>query len=269
MERLEQDALRQTSAPGGARAALISVVMLCFTQALLIAWALIYRARWKRAVAGQMECRRAVQDLSHRLVTVQEEERRRLARELHDSMTQRLGRLAIDVGLVERSVGTALGKVRDGLVGISEDVHAISYSLHPSFLEDLGLVEALQVECSKFTEQSSIQVDLAERDLPAAIPRDVTLCLFRIVQEALRNVERHARASSVEVSVHGDDDGIYLLVRDDGIGIDPSLEREQPGLGLVSMRERTDMLAGTFEIDSRPGQGTALLAFLPLQERRT
>ena len=252
---------------------LIGVAALCAGQAFLIAGLLLNRARRKRAEDGLRRSHDAVRDLSHRLVSAQEEERSRLARELHDDVTQRLARLAIDVGGVEQKVGPSdgretLGEVRDGLARLSEDVHALSYSLHPSLLEDLGLTEALQVECEKFSQQSAIPVNLTARDMPDSIPNGVSLCLFRIAQEALRNVERHSRAHSVEMSVRGHDGGVRLVVRDDGVGIDPALNRGQPGLGLMSMRERTRMFSGTLELDSRPGQGTAVTAFVPLQEVR-
>jgi signal transduction histidine kinase len=255
------------------RRILIGIGLLCAGQALLIAWLLIHRARWKRAEEALKKSHGDIRDLSHRLVTAQEEERRRLARELHDDVTQRLARLAIDVGEFEKNLATkgggeTLQQVRQGLARLSEDVHALSYSLHPSVLEDLGLADALQVECDRFSMQSSIPVHLTERDLPGAIPREVSLCLFRVTQEALHNVQRHAQARSVEVSVNGHDGGIHLLVRDDGIGIDPAA-RVRPGLGLASMRERTRMLTGTLELDSRPGYGTALLAFIPLRQVRT
>src|SRR5439155_4461883 len=133
-------------------------------------------------------------------------ERSRLARELHDDVTQRLARLAIDVAAIERGAGgagggdpaspnrPALRAVQQGLSRLSEDVHAVAYQLHPSVLEDLGLPDAIRTECESFSRRESIPADVKVRDLPDSLPRETALCMFRITQEALRNVVRHARA---------------------------------------------------------------------------
>jgi signal transduction histidine kinase len=156
--------------------------------------------------------------------------------------------------------------VRDGLIQLSEDVHALSYRLHPSILEDLGLAAALKAEAARFTRQGASPIEVKVQDVPASIPMDVALCVFRVAQEALRNASRHACARSILVSLRSLDNGLHLAVQDDGSGFDPSLKRDQPSLGLASMRERVHLVGGELEIDSTPGHGTTVLAWVPLKE---
>ena len=212
----------------------------------------------------------ALRDLSRRLIRAHEEERARLARDLHDDVTQRLARLAIDAGQAARGPGEnpqaeTMRFVRDGLVSLSEDIHALSYRLHPSVLEDLGLAEALKAECERFSRQESVPTEVEVGLAPADIQPESALCLFRVTQEALRNVARHARARSVKVSVRPLDEGLQLAVVDDGVGFEPALQRERPSLGLASMRERVGLLGGELDIESAPGQGTTILVWLPLK----
>jgi signal transduction histidine kinase len=133
-------------------------------------------------------------------------------------------------------------------------------------LEDLGLAEALRAECERFSRRESVAIDLNLPELPASIPPDTALCLFRVAQEALRNVARHAKARGVEVSIRPVDGGLQLAVVDDGIGFEPAAPRDRHSLGLASMRERLLLLGGEFEIESTPGEGTTVLAWAPWKE---
>jgi PAS domain S-box-containing protein len=244
--------------------------------------------RARRSASGEPEClmgvtvditerkeaEEAARELSGRLIAAHEEERARLARELHDDLTQRLARLAIDAGRVESlfsaaSVSETLREVREGLVRLSEDVHALSYRLHPSVLEDLGLAEALKTEIERVARQESILVTVKLGEIPEPVPHDVALCVFRVSQEALRNVARHAKARTAEVSMRLLDGGLQLVVRDDGAGFDPALGENRRSLGLTSMRERVHLLHGEFDIDSAPGRGTTVLAWVPLTGERS
>ncbi|MFO1414263.1 MAG: sensor histidine kinase [Burkholderiales bacterium] len=232
-------------------------------QAALIAGLLIQRSRRRRA---EDEARH----LGGRILTAQEDERRRLAREMHDDVTQRLAALAIDTGTMQSpadasSKREALETVRGRLVGLSEDVHALSYRLHPSVIEDLGLVAALRVECNRVARQEPIAVEFDGDSVPRQIPADAAICLFRIAQEALRNVVRHARATEVKVALCTRDGGVELAVRDNGQGLRDA-EAVGTSLGLVSMRERVRLVGGRLSIASRPGQGTAVVAWVPLRE---
>jgi signal transduction histidine kinase len=156
--------------------------------------------------------------------------------------------------------------VREGLIRLSEDVHTLSYRLHPSILEDLGLVEALKTECERFSRLESIRVDVATHDCPKVLPSSLALCLFRVTQEALRNVARHAGASKVEISLSRLNGGLQLAARDNGTGFDFTHHRSRPSLGHASMRQRIHLLDGELEIDSAPGHGTTILAWVPLKE---
>jgi signal transduction histidine kinase len=212
-----------------------------------------------------------LRSLSRRLTGAHEEERARLARELHDDLTQRLASLAISLGLLGQaptggSATETIGVVRDGLARLSEDVHTLSYRLHPTILEDLGLVEALRVECERFSKLDSVTVEQQMQQISREIPLETALCLFRVTQESLRNVRRHARASTVVVSLCQVDSGLQLTVSDDGLGFDPMDQRHSGHLGLASMRERVDLLSGRFELESAPGKGTTVRVWVPRRE---
>jgi signal transduction histidine kinase len=245
------------------RMAIIATGAVLLLQAALIAGLLIQRGRRRRA-------EQEAQHLGGRILTAQEDERRRLAREMHDDVTQRLAALAIDAARMQNDDGStrgnALETIRERLVGLSEDVHALSYRLHPSVIEDLGLVAALRVECNRVARQEPIRVDFDARDVPAKVPSSTGICLFRVAQEALRNVVRHARASNVEVSLEAKNGGITLAVRDDGRGLGESSADKRASLGLVSMRERVRLVGGKLDIVSRPNQGTSVVAWVPMRE---
>jgi signal transduction histidine kinase len=249
---------------------IVIAVALFMLQASLILVLLLYGRRLRRAHADRRRAEEAAHEFSGRLIKAQEEERARLARELHDDVTQRLASLAIDAGREERKLsspaaGSAMRSMREGLVRLSEDVHALSYRLHPSILEDLGLVEALKSECERFSRTCPVRLETNAQDVPATVPRDVALCLFRIAQEGLRNIARHAGATRVEVGLRRMDDGLQLTVKDNGAGFDPAQHRAGVSLGHAGMRQRVFFLGGTIEIDSSPGRGTMIFAWVPLK----
>jgi signal transduction histidine kinase len=238
-------------------------------QAALIGVLLVSRHRLRRANTERRRAEEAAQELNGRLITAQEEERSRLARELHDDLTQRLAILAIDAGREERKVSgspEAIRSIREGLVRLSEDVHALSYRLHPAILDDLGLVEALRSECEHFAQTCAASVETSTQEIPERLPHDVALCLFRIAQEALRNIARHAEATRVEVRLRSLDGGLQLMVSDNGRGFDPERDRTTASLGHASMRQRAHILGGNVDIRTRPGFGTEVVAWVPLQE---
>ena len=231
-------------------------------QAALITALVVQRARRRGA-------EREAFSLSSRLLTAHEDERRRLARELHDDVTQRLARLAIDAARFEKNSphahDGAAQSVHRGLVRLSEDVHALSYRLHPSILDDLGLAEALKAECEHVSRREPVRVEVELDQVPDGLPSDVALCIFRVVQEALRNIARHARASVAIVSLAFKDGGLLLAIRDDGVGFDVDATQSRHSLGRAGMGERVRLLGGTFGIKSAFGQGTTVSAWVPLK----
>jgi PAS domain S-box-containing protein len=209
--------------------------------------------------------------LAGRLIYAQEEERSRLARELHDDLTQRLAVVAIDVGRLELQltdpttpVREALQEMKSGIVRISQDVHNLSRQLHPSILDDLGLIKAVESECASFSKREGIEVVFNHQNIPRVIPKDVSLSLYRIIQEGLRNISKHACAQHTAVSLQGIDHDVLLSVQDDGIGIDWAEVKENPGLGFSSMRERARLIHGEFFIESQIEKGTVITVKAPL-----
>ena len=212
----------------------------------------------------------AMHDLSRRLIRAHEDERALLARELHDDLTQRLAVLAIDVGRAELAASDGaqsdtMRAVREGLVRLSEDVHSLAYQLHPSVLEELGLADALRAECERLARRSRVDLSLKLDPLPDAVGKDAALCLFRVAQESLNNVIRHASARSATLTLRSLDGGLLLGVRDDGVGFDPAGPRKGRNLGLASMRERVRLVNGTLDVESAPGQGTAIVVWVPTE----
>ena len=193
-----------------------------------------------------------------------------MARALHDDVTQRLALIAIDAGRKEKGLGDpvagqAMRSIRRDLVQLSEDVHALSYALHPAILEDLGLIEALKAECARFGAVEGIPTSFrAARDIDEPA-RAVSLCLYRVAQEALRNVARHSGAGSVEVELRALAGKIELAVQDNGVGFYPTWQQARPSLGVAGMRQRLSLVDGELLIDRSPGGGTSIVARAPLK----
>ena len=240
--------------------------ILCFILLLLMQGSLVYWLLYERRRRKSSEV--TAHDLSRKLINSQEEERARLARELHDDITQRLAVLALEAGHAERGpsseVADVLRTIREGLARLSRDVHALSYSLHPSVLEELGLCEALKVECEQLEHTSALRVALTTCDLPVSLPKDIGLCLFRVAQESVRNVVRHASATEVKIHLQHVDRGLEIKVIDDGGGFDPDELLNKARLGHASMEQRVAVLGGRLKIESKPSHGTAVSAWVPL-----
>lgn len=224
-----------------------------------------------REITARKRVEAELHDLSRRLIGAHEEERAMLARELHDDVSQRLAVLAIEAGLAELAApegaqAETMRAVREGLVSLSEDVHSLAYQLHPSVLEELGLAEALRAECERRGRQGSLDLSLDLGPLPAVVASDAALCLFRVAQEALNNVARHAGVREAGVTLRQSEDGLLLVVADAGAGFDPESAGGEMRLGMASMRERVRLVRGTLDIDSAPGRGTTVVAWVPLED---
>ena len=226
------------------------------------------RKRADQDVHARTESLRKTQDelrlLAGRLLQAQEDERRRIAREMHDDWTQRLAVLAIDAAKLETQLDPSsnahckLQEMRGELVRLSEDVHALSRHLHPSILDDLGLVDALRSECANVTRREGVAVAYRSDDVTASLPKDVALCVYRVAQEALRNVVKHAGTKEARVSLVGSSRELILTVQDRGVGFDLAGVRSREGLGLSSMGERVRLVRGELSVVSEPGQGTTV-----------
>jgi signal transduction histidine kinase len=211
----------------------------------------------------------ALRDLGGRLINAQEDERRRIARELHDDLNQRMALLSI--GLEQLGKVKTPMDLRDRLLclqsqaqEISADIHRLSYRLHPSKLDHLGLAAAVRSLCQEISARGNPQIDLREHGFPANLPKDVTLCVFRIVQEALRNCAKHSGAATAHVILENTGEEIRLSVSDEGCGFETESEAMKSGLGFTSMQERLRTVGGEMEIHSRPMQGTVIDVSVPI-----
>lgn len=219
------------------------------------------------------QTRERLRKLAAKLLHAQEQERRRIAREMHDDWTQRLALLGIDIAKLEKHIGAPetalplLHTMQEQLVSLSEDVHALSRQLHPSILDDLGLVEALRSECASFSRREGIAVVYSSEEVPTALPKDVALCIYRVAQEALRNLAKHAAVNEAWVSLLATGSELLLRIQDKGVGFDPVVARTEPGLGLSSMEERVRLIQATLSVTSILGQGTTVEVRVSLAPR--
>jgi signal transduction histidine kinase len=253
----------------------LAVVGLVTVQSGLIALLLVQRARRRQAEAevraGQAKLRvsyERIRDLGGRLLMAQEAERSRIARELHDDVGQQLSLLAIHLELIggagrdlEAVTGSPLQETLHRTRDIAKCVHDLSHRLHPERVHLLGLVAALRGIQREFSVPN-LALTFAHRDVPDSLPHHVTLCLFRIVQEALQNVVKHSAAHEVSIELNGVDAGLKLTITDDGSGFDRDTAKDN-GIGLISMVERLDAIGGSLVLSTRPGAGTRLEITVP------
>jgi signal transduction histidine kinase len=209
------------------------------------------------------------QALSARLVKAQEEERRRISRELHDDLTQRLAGLAMNLGGLAAEQPTSsklkrqLRAFQSGVAHAAEVARHVAYQLHPSELDDLGVVAALQALCEDFGRREKILVKFTNTGLPDRLNREIASCLYKVTQESLRNISKHANTKQVSVILEGTGDRIRLRVVDTGVGFSIESLGTTVGLGIQSMRERVRLVNGSLIIRSQPGQGTEIIAEVP------
>jgi PAS domain S-box-containing protein len=205
--------------------------------------------------------------LAGRLIVSQEEERQRIARELHDDVSQKIALLNLEVDQMAHQTAangerTRLEKVSSQVSEIADDLSDLSHKLHPSRLHTLGLIESVRLLCDEISHQRQVNVIFDSAELPSVDP-NVSLCLYRIAQEALHNIAKHSQARDASVQLTHDGNHVHLQIADSGVGFDP-VSTEHGGLGLVSMRERVGVLKGNFVIHAAPGQGTCIGVRVPL-----
>jgi PAS domain S-box-containing protein len=212
-----------------------------------------------------------LQDLTEKLLTAQEQERKRIARDLHDDFTQRLAALTID--LQSKSVQSSqsdasqawhLKQLGDKAEQLTTDLQRLAHQLHPSLLEHAGLEAAAREYMEEFSTRTGLATEISVRNLPAPIPIEQATCLYRVLQESLENVRKHAEATNVLVRLLGAESGVGITIIDDGCGFGPSHELDKDGLGLTSMAERVKVLQGTFHVRTKPGEGTEIEAWVSL-----
>jgi PAS domain S-box-containing protein len=215
----------------------------------------------------------ALSSVSHQLIEAQEQERRRIARELHDDICQRLTVLALMQEQLQQGppdlpaeVRIRIAELREKTSEIMSDLQSLSRELHSAKLEFLGIVAAMRGFCKELAEEQKVEIDFQSHDLPSALPPDISLCLFRVLQEALHNSAKHSGVRYFEVRLWGTSGEIHLRVRDSGAGFDTNTANKGRGLGLISMQERLRILSGTFSIESQPGRGTTILTHVPLSK---
>jgi PAS domain S-box-containing protein len=224
-----------------------------------------------RDVSQRRELEEQLRDVSGRLIHAQEEERSRVARELHDDVNQRLALLSVELDLLGPSDSAMVQETRQRIAElgtqvkqVASELHHLSHELHPSNLEQLGLVSAVRSFCTERAERCGVRIDFSHRRIPKSIGKDVALCLYRIVQEALRNVVKHSGAEDARVELVGISDAIRLRVSDTGVGFRPETASAARGLGLVSMQERLRLIGGEMSIEPRPSRGTRIDVRVPL-----
>jgi PAS domain S-box-containing protein len=218
-------------------------------------------------ITDQKLARQALQRLSGQLIKAQEKERTRIARELHDDICQRLALLSVELGQASRSSNGASGRldeIRKHCTDIASDVQALSHRLHSSKLDFLGIAAALKGFCDEFSRQHEVTVAFTDRDVPGNVPQDTAQCLFRVTQEALHNAVKYSKTRNFAVELTGSPNEVRLEVKDWGAGFDVEAARRNHGLGLVSMPERVHLVHGRFSIESIPGEGTKIVAVVPI-----
>src|SRR4030095_12384637 len=211
----------------------------------------------RRSEEALLQSNRQIQALVARIISAQESERRRISLHLHDDLSQNIAALAMAISQLKRKLPTSreqitaeLNRLGENMTDLTEQIRRLSHQLHPAALEHLGLVAALESRANEFMREEEIDVRFGVDMRSEKIPIDVSICLYRVALEALRNVSRHSGAGSVVIHLGEDDDSLTLEVSDSGKGFDVEQAKRGGGLGLIGAEERIKMLQGTFEVRS-------------------
>ena len=214
----------------------------------------------------------AMADIGSRLIQAHEDERAWIARELHDDVNQRIALLAIELDRWNQQLPPSAVEFHDHihhagqrLSDIAADIQALSHRLHSSKLEYLGLVAAAKSFCKELSEQQKVEIEFSHTAIPRSVPKEISLCLFRVLQETLQNAVKHSGVRHFKVELSGAEGEIQLTVSDLGVGFDPQDPMYRCGLGLISMRERMQLVNGEISITSQPGSGTTIHARVPFK----
>jgi len=217
----------------------------------------------------QKLAQQALAKVSGQLIEAQEQERSRIARDLHDDICQRLALLSMEIEQANRTSNGSSAATKPNLENIQKhcaeiavDVQTLSHQLHSATLDCLGVVAAIRAFCGELSRQHQVSVEFTESNVPNYLPRDISLCLFRIAQEALHNALKYSETHQFSVALCATEEEVQLVVRDAGAGFDVEAKKHR-GLGLVSMQERVNLVHGRFSVESKPGQGTRIFAAVP------
>ena len=219
-----------------------------------------------------LRSREELRHLTASLLNAQDEERRRVSRELHDDLSQRVAKLQFGIEILEQKVPFAnledareeLRMVRDQAASLADDLRRVAHQLHPSVLDHLGLAVALRAFINEFERTTQISVELSADGIPKKLPAEIASCAYRVTQEALRNVTKHSSATRAEVILWIDANCLMLLIRDEGIGFDLAGARSKEGIGLIGIEERVRLVGGTVMIETAEDCGTSVRVCLPL-----
>jgi len=215
-------------------------------------------SEWKRS-------EEALSGMTRKLIESQEQERARIGRELHDDINQRLAMLSVEAEQLRETPSEIENRVQEFRKRISEisiDVQGLSHDLHSSKLEYLGVVAGIKSWCKEFGERQRVEIDFSN-DVHSALPFEIGLSLFRVLQEALHNAMKHSGVKRIEVQLREDSGEIHLIIRDSGKGFDVEAALQGKGLGLTSMREGVRLVNGTISIESKPMGGTTIHVRVP------
>ncbi len=221
-------------------------------------------------VTDQKLAQQTLEQVSGQLIEAQEKERARIARDLHDDICQRLAILSMEIEEANRSVSESPADAKKSLEEIGQncseiavDLQSLSHQLHSSMLDCLGIVAAIGGLCQELSKQHDLNIEFRDSDMPRDLPKDISLCLFRIAQEALHNAVKYSETNQFSVALCAAEEEVQLVVRDAGAGFDVEEAKKNRGLGLVSMQERVNLVHGRFSVESKPGQGTRIFAAVP------
>src|SRR5271169_34951 len=224
-------------------------------------------------VTDRKRAEEALASVSRRLIEAQEQERTRIARELHDDIGQRLALLIIELEQLRQvspdlsvEVCSRIAALQMRTTEIASDVQSLSHELHSSKLEYLGIAAAMTAFCREVSDQQNVEVVFAHDEVPRTLPQEISLCLFRVLQEALQNALKHSGVRRFDVELRNSSNEIQLTVRDSGSGFDAEAALKTHGLGLISMAERVKLVGGRLSVDSQPHRGTTIRASVPLSK---
>jgi len=242
----------------------IALTLIVAAALLLALWSAVRTLRAKSNAEAELAY------LGGRLLEVQESERARIARELHDGISQQLAVVALKLESLEHRLTGSAGQRADiGLLSqrvrsIATELQQVTHGLHPARLKHLGLVSSVRALASEM-EHNEVHIEVSETGWPVILPNDVTLSLYRVAQEALHNATKHSCSKAISVSFSSDHDGLSLVVADRGIGFTPQSSGDFGGLGIVSMRQRLRTIGGSLTITALPGLGTKVHASVPIR----